>query len=567
MKKMLKISRWLFNHIKPVILPVIASIAMNSFLALLTVYRAVLAKDLIDAAVSRLLSSLIWSIIALLAAVLADTIISSLSSLLTSYFSTKHLNNMQNKLYSHILYSHWYEQSAFHTGDLITRLNNDTATINAFIFHTLPSVISSAVLLSSAFTVLLFYDYKLALTALFIAPVCIIISKVYGDKIRNIHIKDRENESKSISFIQETLQNIIVVKTFCAEKCSIDTLKNLQDNKLVLTLKRSILSLKLNFLLNLSSWAAYSITFFWGAIGLFRGSITFGMLSASFQLVDELISPFYSLARAFPQTISSAASAERLIQLEELGSETMHDHECASPISSSVGIIFDKVCFGYRKDAAILKKVSFSINPGETVALMGSSGEGKTTLVRLILSLINADSGHIFLVNNGQKKEIGPFVRNYISYVPQGNTLFSGTIEENLRFGNPKATYPAMETALKLSCSWDFVNSLENGLNTRIGEKGTGLSEGQAQRLVIARAMLRNMPVLILDEATSALDVDTERKVLLNINRLRPKPTCIIITHRHTALSLCDRVFMLKNGNLKELDLHTCDFNLTSGIG
>ena len=210
--------------------------------------------------------------------------------------------------------------------------------------------------------------------------------------------------------------------------------------------------------------------------------------------------------------------------------------------------------FSYKKELPILKNINFNINPSEIVALVGPSGEGKTTLIRLILSLIYPTSGNAYISNSSINEDIIPDHRNLISYVPQGNTLFSGTIEENLKIGNPDATMEELIDCCKIACAYDFINSLDDKFKTVIGEKGLGISEGQAQRLAIARALLKKTPILILDEATSSLDGDTEIKVLEGIKNLKHKPTCIIITHRPSALEICNRIFKLQRGTLKEIE-------------
>ena len=272
------------------------------------------------------------------------------------------------------------------------------------------------------------------------------------------------------------------------------------------------------------------------------------------QLYGKVQYPFSSLASMFPGLISTIAAAERLMELEDIPLEKSSKTEIID--FTNPEITFENVSFEYKKDNKIINDVTLTIPYGETIAFVGPSGEGKTTLIRLILSLINPSSGKVYLKEDNKEDTFNRDYRNLISYVPQGNTLFSGTIEDNLRYGNFKATEEEIYEALENACALDFVNELEDGIKTVIGEKATGISEGQAQtqRIAIARSFLRKKPILILDEATSALDPETEVKVLKAIKSLSHKPTCIIITHRPSALNICHRIIRLEKGHLKEVN-------------
>jgi ABC-type multidrug transport system fused ATPase/permease subunit len=555
MKRIIYILKWLFNKAKHIMPYLVMSLILGSFLSVLNVYRAIIIKDLIDAAVEKELSALIWAAVFFLISIIIDMIISSVTLALSNFSSTKLLNKLQNDMYAHITYSTWKEQSKFHSGEFLTRLNSDAGTVNSFIVNTIPSVISALVLFVTSFYTLLRYEPALAIIALFLTPICIIISRKYSKKYGQLQTENQQNESKYLSHIQESIQNSIIIKTFCMEKSNIETLGSIQQKRINLSLSRSSISIKSNFVINLSAWIGSFLTFLFGAIGIFRGAMSFGTSSALFQLVINLQGPFYTLIGAIPQSTAAAVSIKRIIEIEEMELEKTDDNErTVTSTSGSVGIKFEEVDFSYNRTTNILEKISFEIMPGETIALMGMSGEGKTTLIRLILALIRVQSGKVYLASENELVEINSQARNLISYVPQGNILFSGTIEDNLRFGNQEAGEQELEEVLLLSCAWEFVNKLENGIKTVIGEKGFGLSEGQVQRLAIARALLRNKPVLILDEVTSALDSETEKQVLENIHNLKRKPTCIIISHRTSAIDICNRVFKLSNRTLEEID-------------
>jgi ABC-type multidrug transport system fused ATPase/permease subunit len=325
---------------------------------------------------------------------------------------------------------------------------------------------------------------------------------------------------------------------------------SIQDGMVNLAFKKSRISSAANGVLNLGYWAGYFLALGWGILKLSAGAASFGTLTAFLQLVGQIQGPFIGLAYTYPKIISAMASAGRLMELENIRVEDTGEN---TPSWSAAGIKFSHVSFSYENEKEVLKDVSFQIPRGRTAALVGPSGHGKTTIVRLLLSFIKPERGRVcFMGPGGDEITAGPSTRSMISYVPQGNTLFSGTIAENLLWGYPEASAEDMREALERACALEFVEGLPDGINTVIGEKGLGLSEGQAQRLAIARALIRKAPVLILDEATSALDIDTEGKILKSVAALDPSPACLIITHRATALEICSRVFRIEDGHLAE---------------
>jgi ABC-type bacteriocin/lantibiotic exporter with double-glycine peptidase domain len=547
--------KWFITQSKPIILYLIFIILLGTLLSITSVYRAIISKSLIDFSIKGNFSSSVHTLIIMSLIILGQITFSSLINLLTSYSSTKLSNNIQKKLYTHITYSKWIDSSKYHTGDILTRITNDVSTITNFIINTIPNVISLTVLLICSFIALLSFEPLLAVLLLLIAPISILTSHFFGRKLKKLYLKSQEAESNNVSFIQESIQNILIVKTFCLEKDNLSNYDKIQNTKLKLSLSRGYISALYNMMISLGYWGSYFLVFCWGSSSLSRGATTFGTLTALLQLTSNIQAPLSGLASSFSQFITSFASVERLMDIENLSLENYKLAPTSSMLENitSAFIEFKNITFGYTKNTTILKNISLNIFSGEIVAIVGTSGEGKTTFIKLLLSLLDDYKGSIHIISNNKIINVSPETRNLISYVPQGNTLFSGSIADNLRNGDPSATENEIESALKSACAWNFITKLQHKTNTIIGERGIGLSEGQAQRIAIARAFLRKKPILILDEATSALDVNTETQILKSIKNLDYSPTCIIITHRPSALSICNRVFRLENGNISEV--------------
>lgn len=551
MKETFKKLKWIFAQGKPAYPTLIISVIIGSITSAVGVYNTMISKNLIDAATSGQVNIVIKWLTVMVAIIIFNLVFGTINSLLSTYTNNKIYNELQKKFFSHVTYSEYMANSKYHSVGLLTRITSDTSTINGFICGTVPSMIYSSITLIISFFTLLSINPFIAVFTVLVFPMLLIMNKLLGTRIKKFYKDIQDQSIKYNSFVQESIQNLMIVKTFCAEKRTISNLTKLQSEKFKLLFKQTLFSSLVGIAFSIGSSGLYFIVFAWGALNLVSGAITFGTMTALLQLFNKVRSPLSSLAGCYSPIITTLAACERLMELEEMaleeGSGLLDIDSYSYP-----SIEFNNVTFGYKENSPVLKNVSCTINPGETIALVGPSGQGKTTMIKLLLSLLSPNEGSLSISTDNISEKITKDHRNLISYIPQGNTLFSGTIKENITYGNIDATYEEIKKACINACAFDFINELDDKFDTVLGEKGFGLSEGQAQRISIARSFLRTRPILILDEATSALDAKTEISVLKSIKNLEHKPTCIIITHRPGALAICDRILRLENGNLIE---------------
>ena len=461
-------------------------------------------------------------------------------------------NRMQQRVLARLLRSEWRGREAMHSGDIINRLEQDVKTVVTFLTETLPSTLSTLAMFVGAFVYLFQMDTWLAITTVAILPVFILVSRVYIAYMRRYNRKVRDTDSLIQSLLTETMQHRMLVKTMEADEQMLDRLDNTQQTLRQWVRKRTAFSVASNFFLNLGFSIGFLVAFLWGALRLYAGTLTFGGMTAFLQLVNRIQGPARDLAKLVPAFVSVFTAAERLMELEDIPEEQQGE-SCMLP--APCGIRFEQVTFNYGAPGQqpALRDFSVDFKPGTCTAVMGETGTGKTTLIRLLLALVKPQEGEISIYSSETSNtcptsstsqtsfsSLSPLHRCNFVYVPQGNTLLSGTLRENLQLGSPQATDHQMREALQMACA-DFVAELPDGLDTRFSEQGGGLSEGQAQRIAIARALLRPGSIMLLDEATSALDVETEKKVLENILSDHRR-TVIFVTHRPAVVNYCDQV-------------------------
>lgn len=450
-------------------------------------------------------------------------------------------NQMQRQLLDRMLRAEWHGKESRHSGDVLNRLETDVNVVVDFLAETIPNTLSVLALFIGAFWYLFSMDAMLAIVTIAIIPLFILLSKIYVRQMRNLTRTVRNSDSKVQSVLQETIQNRMLIKTLESGDAMVGKLAGTQQELRQNVVRKTTFSVFSNLILNVGFAAGYLVAFLWAAIRLSQHTLTFGGMTAFLQLVNKIQGPARNLTKLVPAFVSVLTAAERLMELEE---DPMEEQGDSIPMEAPCGIRFDNVSYAYDNEEQLtINSLSFDFKPGSCTALLGETGAGKTTIVRMILALLKPKSGAITIYNNKVEEQLSPLLRCNLVYVPQGNTLMSGTIRDNLLLGKPDATEKEMKEALKKSCA-EFVMQLPDGIDTICTEKGGGLSEGQAQRIAIARALLRNRPIMIFDESTSALDPETERQLLANILSKKDK-TIIFVTHRPAVVEYCNHTLKI----------------------
>lgn len=544
--------RWLIHYSKPYLPRITFMFLLGLSMTGVNLGQAYISKVVIDEATSGGINR--KNVMIYIGIILVSLAISAASSLLAAVLEERFSFGIRKQLYEQILQANWLDVKKYHTGDLMTRLTSDAGNIANGIIYTIPEILQLLIELLVTFCILYYYQPLLAVFTLLIAPVAAIVCWILGRKLKKLQVKVQETEANYRSFLQESLANLLIVKSFCNEEHSTEHLVDLREERFRWVLKKNRLGVASSTFMSLTFQLGYIAAFTIGAYSVSKDIITFGTMTLFLTLVGRIQGPIMQLAQKIPSIVSILASTGRVMELQKIPLE--EKKQMPFQPDDMVGVKIKQMDFSYVEKEPIFEKASVQIRPGEFVAIVGESGIGKTTLIRLMMSFLEKKGGLIsFHNNNGVEEFANAGCRQFISYVPQGNTLFSGTIRENVRMGRQDATEEEIEEALKMASAYEFVQELPNGADTFIGERGHGISEGQAQRIAIARALVRKAPFLILDEATSSLDEKTELAVLEGIKTLKPKPTCLLVTHRRSVLAYCDREIKIENHQMMERNI------------
>lgn len=526
---------------------------INSTLGLVS---AVASKYTIDI-ITGYDSSRLWVVILVMVlSALVGLLLRSVTSRISTRISLWVNNDIQAEVFDRLLNADWQELNRFPSGDLLNRLTNDTGSVASNAIHWLPDLIVTAYSLVATLAVILHYDWIMALLALASAPFLLLTSRRLIGGMRTHQQTLRQVSSDLMAYETETLHNLDAIKGFGITERYGTGLRQQQERYRKAGLDYNLFSIRTEALLSILGSAVQMAAFCYCLYLLWSGRILYGTMTLFLSQGTKLTSSFNTLVRTVPSFLNASVSAHRIRSLFQLRPEPVQAVDDALEQAAARGftVQVDGADFAYEPMQPVLHHATLTASPGEIVALIGPSGGGKTTMIRLLLGLIHPSEGRAFLrTDDGRELEMNASLRRFFSYVPQGNTLLSGTITENLRIVKPEATDAELEQALRAACAWEFVSKMPEGLASTVGEHGHGLSEGQAQRIAIARALLRDAPVLLLDEATSALDVATERSILRNLVQQYPHKTCIVTTHRPTVIGLCRRVYQVSDGALRQL--------------
>ena len=544
--------KWIFKVCQKQVPLMILLVILNAVYGVSSVFFAKFSKNIIDGATqAKDFDIVVKFAFCMLGLVVFQMTLNITKNSLSERCSARLEMILKKYLLDLVISKDYQKVTSYHTGDLQNRMFNDVRLVATGFTTIIPEAAYFGAKLLSSLIYLIIIDKIFAL--IFVVGGCsvFLITRLFRKTLKKLHKNVQETEGKTRSFIQEILTNLLVIKAFSVEDRINDTTDELQEYNFGARMKKRNFSICANVGLGavFSVGTVFAIAF--GAYSILFKGMTYGTVTAIIQLVNQVQSPFVSLSGIMPKYYTTLASAERLMELDDLPNETQKNAteiDAVKVYQELKSIDFNNISFKYDRDI-ILDNTSLKINKGDFVAIMGISGIGKSTLLKLLLGVFNLNSGSITLETGSGSIPIDKNTRKMFSYVPQGNMLISGTIRDNITFINQNASDEEIEQSVRISCSKQFIDELPSGIETVIGEKGLGLSEGQVQRLAIARSLLANAPVILLDEATSALDENTEKEFLQNFKELK-NVTCIIVSHKMAALEICNKKIQIKDGKI-----------------
>lgn len=539
--------KWFLKTIRPYRGSLSVMMLCHVLLTACSIGFVYVSKELVDTAVAVFGGDVPAHNLTSGAVMMASIILLRISlNALRSYLQTKTEIGMKNgirkRIFDILLHIQNDGASRQHSGDVLNRLQEDVRVVSNALAVSLPNLLGTVLHFLAAFVFLMTLEPKLGLLIVLIAPAGLIIGKFVTRRMRDLTHDIRRTSSKVQSHLQESVQNITLIQSMEYSENSASALDSIQGELYGNEIRRTLFTVVSRMFISLAFQAGHAVAFLWGVWGISTGKVTYGMMTAFLQLVGQIQRPLAEMSGQIPSLIHASASIDRLMELEALPAE-----ETGDPLllSGSVGIKMDNVSFAYPDSPSdVLKDFTYEFKPGSRTAIVGPTGVGKSTMIRLLMALLKPRDGQISLYTSETETPVSPATRINMVYVPQGNSLFSGTVRDNLLMGNPEATQQQLENALHTAAA-DFVFSLPSGLDTQCFEAGAGLSEGQAQRIAIARALLRPGSVLLLDEFSSALDAETETVLLERLTKVLPDHTMIFITHRDKIIDYCDSVLRL----------------------
>ena len=520
---------------------------------LVSLISSLISRDMVDIITGQQAGLLARTFCLYIGFSVGNVLISQISNYFANKISISVDNAIKADIFEKMLLTDLESIQNYHTGDLLTRRSSDASNISSGVLNWSPNLVIYTVRFVSTFAVVFYHDPMFALLALIGMPVSMLMSKTLLRRMKGNNERSAAMSAKMSGFNQEAFSNIQTIKAFDLIRLYAERLRGLQREYLTMKLEFQKMSMATSILLSIVGLAVSYSCYGFGIYRVWSGAISYGTMTMFLSLSGSLTGPLNQLVSLVPTAVSLTTSAGRLMDILDMPKEDFSDADQVEQFagqnrSDGIGIVFSGVSYAYHNGKQVFCGADFLARPKEIVALVGPSGEGKTTMLRLMLGLLHPQEGERILIGetDGEKIAVDPSARRLFSYVPQGNTMFSGTIAENMRNVRPEASDEEICEVLKAACAWEFVEKLPDGIYSMVGERGGGFSEGQAQRLSIARALLRRSPILLLDEATSALDVATERRVLRNIMSTTEPRTCIVTTHRPTVLSICQKVYRIR---------------------
>lgn len=517
----------------------------------LSLLSSVAMKTLIDVVTGFQTGAIFTAAAWMAGMLLGSAAMQAAASRIAAVINIRVQNGIQAEVYDRMLRTDWASLEQFRSGDLLNRLNTDVTSVSGGVTGLLPSFVTAAAQFLGSLMIILCYDPVMALIALIGAPLSVLCSRTLVRRMRSYNRRMKDISSEVMSFHEDSLRNLTSIKAFGIMDGFRDRMCAMQGKYRETYLDYNRFSVIAGFVMSIVGLLVSAGCFGWGVYRLWTHAISYGAMMMFLQLTTMLRSAFSSLIGLVPTAVSITTSAGRLMAVADLPEEPGARER--APVPDACTVELRDVTFAYPGGEPVLEHVDFRARPGEVVALTGASGEGKTTMIRLMLGLVRPEHGSVCLTGaDGQCLPVTAATRAAFSYVPQGNTVFAGTIADNLRMVRPEATDAELIAALETACAYDFVRQLPDGIYARTGELGHGLSEGQAQRIAVARAVLRGAPVLLLDEATSALDEATEQRMLENLMHSGRVQTCVLITHRAATAERCPRRYTLRGTRLTE---------------